>query len=1089
MDRRVVMWQAAGVAALLLCLGCAESSVPLADGSVGDAGAADAGAAPPDGAIAGDAAVGPDGACPLQCQDRSCGPNGCGGTCEPGCNSGVEYCHEGQCVTRNRFSLGMFGGMGTLKHGADFCHDAHYETAPIDPESDKLSSQFTVLAEDGFDLFTNYMPGGWEASNTTQQYLELVKNVGAALGKTLRVMTNARMYFAPALSTSQARDDVYNLDAAHMIHTNPCAGGQATFHISKEYQGEPAGQPDFTYPNPMVGASSMALAANVYDNSFDSSPERNDPAFSCGTRPDFDYLFAEVYSSPALKDIVWGHQITEEASYRHFQDPWNRPIVWDHPCNEYIEVPPQNASDAMRHFKDILEDHAAGAQQMVVMEASHGRAINDSTVDCEWPFVCNASDPFNVHNSKDYVTMAGVTSALKADVFIDGSYYQFPANWLDSDYADIFNNGWHFLGRFKTIEWARQHVPVVHSDLNIENYPTAFHSNPAIENANYLWFQAYTSIIHGTKGLWFWELNSAWEGDKPADWGTRVDRFERQNFPTRYQKFVGFLARELRYLIARDLISSDANTVVISKTDAADGDGVLVENNVDLSSLSVADRAKFALHFENASFHVRDQYSVRYAMRTNGRDVVLIAANPLPLPVTARFDFSGVANPIVRASTSVDILFDDVVYAVASASYKIDRDAGVDLAAGTIERHVTLALNQSHQLQIAFGPMDVRVMKFLPAAPPPQTGNGWKRSWSNYGSGSIDGVGLAPNLSITPGNFRGTGGQELLTVASANSGAWATALHVFEGDWEWGWSNYGSGEIGAWTIRAGDRFVAGDFNGDAVDELLVYQPVAISAAAGLYRLSSSDWDTLWSNAAAHNYIADWVMQLGDKYIAGDFDKDGKDELLLVGAFDSGARASMYHFAGDAWQLGWTNSDVGSGPAGTIGGQDGWTIRAADDFYVADFDGDGARNDLLCVRRVAGLARLLHYDGNWTVLWQNAGNGMISGWGPIKSDDKILVGELDNDGRDEILFIQRCAGCGWATTMDFDGTEFVWRWSNQADINPPYIDDWPVSGDGGETADYCLVRPESIYHMNLLAQRRYPGGRTLLNQYRPLDGDY
>jgi len=36
--------------------------------------------------------------CEPQCAHRECGPNGCGGTCTPGCSAGKTYCFQGECV-------------------------------------------------------------------------------------------------------------------------------------------------------------------------------------------------------------------------------------------------------------------------------------------------------------------------------------------------------------------------------------------------------------------------------------------------------------------------------------------------------------------------------------------------------------------------------------------------------------------------------------------------------------------------------------------------------------------------------------------------------------------------------------------------------------------------------------------------------------------------------------------------------------------------------------------------------------------------------------------------------------------------------
>jgi len=1039
----------------------------------------------------------PDTGCAPDCDDRVCGPDGCGGWCGEPC-PGLTYCRDGTCEARSVFHLGMFGPRVTAKFTGDYCggSDLHVETQPVDPDTGHPSSQLTVLARDGFDLFTNYMPASWDSVDKFRTYLELVGNVSAAEARPLQVMTHARMFFRPQESSSPVRDDIQDED--HLSNWNPCRDQtKPTFTISKEYKGESYSEPKYTYSNPLYGSGALSgPTANVYDNAFDVSERRNDPTFACAVRPDYDFLIDHVYSNDDLRRLVWGHQITEEASYRHFHDPWNRVLVWDHPCNEFIEVPPQNASDAMRHFGERLSARGVTGQKIVVMEASHGRSIYDGTIDCEWPFSCESDNSYNIHDAPDYVTMAGVTNPVKPDVFIDGSYYQFPqTTWVKSDYDDITGNGWHYLGRFPTIEWARKYVSEVHSDLNIENYDSAFHSNAGIKNGNYLWFQAYTSIIHRTDSLWFWELNSAWVGDRPADWDQRPDRFEENNFPTNYRKFVRHLGREIRFLMDRGLVGTDPNSVLSEKTYAADARGILASQTVDLGSLNLADKARFVDEFEewrDGGYRVRHVYSVRYTLRTSGSEVVLITTNPVPVPATATFDFAGVANPLIQAATGAEVLFDASGAAVDGSSYKVDRDSGIDLSAGTVTRRFPLAFQDGRKLVIPFGPLDVRVVRFV-VPTPVDLDNGWERLWSNFGSGNMDGVGVSENLALLPGDYRGEGRQSLLTIMRSDSGSWATDLPFDAGDWDWGWSNYGSGRIADWVIQASDRFVVGDFDGDGADELFCIRGRDDAADASLYRREAGEWTKRWSNLATAygpaGTLDAWAIRAADRYVTGDFDHDGRQELLCIEGADAGARAMMLHFDGTDWIRGWSNGDEVLGPAGSLGGADGWTIRAGDEYHVGDFDGDGVRDDLLCVQRPAGGIRLLRFDGQWVTLWRNAGDGGIGGWGPLEGQDQVLVGPLDADGRDEVMFLQRCPGCKWATTLDWDGTQFVWRWSTQPDQEPGRIDDWPVADTGGVATAYQFVRPVVGMPDHLLAIRRFANGQSLVNLYRPLPRDF
>lgn len=278
--------------------------------------------------------------------------------------------------------------------------------------------------------------------------------------------------------------------------------------------------------------------------------------------------------------------------------------------------------------------------------------------------------------------------------------------------------------------------------------------------------------------------------------------------------------------------------------------------------------------------------------------------------------------------------------------------------------------------------------------------------------------------SVTFGQLRiSAPGYNTILFYSTPSGQNHTLIKVNYNNWTKRWTNSVNNVItnyiGSWGINDLDKFCNLDYDGDGKEDLLCLQNHGGNndwATLLSYNNVTANWVQSWTNSGG-DWIGAWHQQVAynDRFITGDFDADGKDDLLSMQVFGSGDWCTLQKFSAGSWVQLVTNS--GNDYIGP------WKIETTDDFKVGDFNGDG-KDDLLCIRKTSGNADLfsiLNYNaGSWSYL-TIAGNTMTN-WGSdwmgswkINPIDKFYIGDFDGDGKDDILAAQCTAGTGdWIT---------------------------------------------------------------------------
>ena len=244
----------------------------------------------------------------------------------------------------------------------------------------------------------------------------------------------------------------------------------------------------------------------------------------------------------------------------------------------------------------------------------------------------------------------------------------------------------------------------------------------------------------------------------------------------------------------------------------------------------------------------------------------------------------------------------------------------------------------------------------------------------------------------------------------------------------------------AYTGHSFLKCYTGDFNGDGKDDLLVHNGNSIL----IYRSDGAKLDLIFS--AVLFVPGSWYFQPNDQFYVGDFNGDGKDEVLIYNNLDWAIEI-----------LGLLMDDGSNGLRLVVrydDGMPGWPFQRSDKFYLGDFDGD-AKKDLFIFNgnqwAIPYLAMIKSNGSSLSIVQRYDGN--IPGW-RMKPQDRHYVGDFDGDGKDDLfvfngrgwaiayLGMMRSSGSDLSMTKRYDGN--ISRWQMRKNDNY-YVSD--VNGDG------------------------------------------
>ncbi|GMU01350.1 hypothetical protein KH5H1_54700 [Corallococcus caeni] len=269
------------------------------------------------------------------------------------------------------------------------------------------------------------------------------------------------------------------------------------------------------------------------------------------------------------------------------------------------------------------------------------------------------------------------------------------------------------------------------------------------------------------------------------------------------------------------------------------------------------------------------------------------------------------------------------------------------------------------------------------------------------------------------GNLTGTGKSQVLLRSREQGEPRAATLRQVTGGagLEVGWSAFHSLPGGDWPMQASDVWLdLGDLAGNGRSVSLVQRRSGQPALA-LVRYAEGIGGPLVSWQVQGEIPGGWKMNTNDAYLAlGDIDGDGKTEVLVRSQYSGDRFVGLLRYdpATQGLKAVWIVDNTVPG---------GWVMNVSD-AYVAAGNLEGGGGTGLLVRsqytgdRYLGLIRYDPATQGLKAVWI-VNNLIPGGWRMNTSDVYLFAGDLDGDGKSELIVRSLYAGDRYVGVLRYD----------------------------------------------------------------------